>query len=101
MAHVQNNTLNGTLPSELYALSSLEDLSMVGGNLKGTIPSSIGKLIRLDRLQLAENRLTGTFPKSFSDLPRLKSIFLGLSEIVSPCDPIWDLDCYFSKDNLE
>jgi Leucine-rich repeat (LRR) protein len=75
------NGLNGTLPSELYALSSLELLSIVGGNLQGTIPSSLGTLTRLDTLELAENLLTGTIPESFADLGRLDWLFMDYNEL--------------------
>jgi Leucine rich repeat len=71
------NTLNGTLPSELYALSSLEVLSLTGNSLQGTIPSSLGKLTRLDMLQIGENLLTGSLPESFSDLRRLRWLSLS------------------------
>jgi Leucine-rich repeat (LRR) protein len=75
------NTLNGMLPSELCALSSLEALSIVGGSLQGTIPSSLGKLTQLDVLQLGENQLTGTFPESFSDLRRLQHFYMDYNEL--------------------
>jgi Leucine-rich repeat (LRR) protein len=77
------NGLNGTLPSELCALSNLKILSLVGGinkggnySLQGTIPSSLGKLTLLDKLQLGENLLTGSFPESFSDLLRLEHLYM-------------------------
>jgi hypothetical protein len=47
---IVKNNFNGTLPSELSALLSLEELSMWGNSLQGTLPSYIG--IRLRSLQI-------------------------------------------------
>jgi hypothetical protein len=76
-----DNGLNGSLPSELYALSNLEVLSLVKGSLQGTIPSSLGKLTLLDTLRLSENLLTGSFPESFSGLFRLEQVYMDQNEL--------------------
>uniref|UniRef100_A0A7S2NT60 Leucine-rich repeat-containing N-terminal plant-type domain-containing protein n=1 Tax=Leptocylindrus danicus TaxID=163516 RepID=A0A7S2NT60_9STRA len=60
---LSDNGLRGTLPSE--ALASLSNLSTVGlhnNTLSGTIPTEIGSLEKLRYLWLQENRLTGTIP---------------------------------------
>jgi Leucine-rich repeat (LRR) protein len=72
---VENN-LNGTLPSELYAMSSLEHLSLWGNSLQGTLSSFLGRLTRLLSLQLGENLLTGSFPESFLDLRKLEILYM-------------------------
>jgi Leucine-rich repeat (LRR) protein len=84
--------LNGTLPSELYALSSLEVLSILGGSLQGTIPSSFGKLTRLDLLQLGDNLLTGSFPESFADLRRLQYLHMSDNELTGSIPTILSLE---------
>jgi Leucine-rich repeat (LRR) protein len=72
---VENN-LNGTLPTELYALSSLEALTMWGNSLQGTLSSYLGMLTRLTALQLGENLLTGSFPESFVNLRKLEWLYM-------------------------
>jgi hypothetical protein len=86
------NALNGTLPSELYALSSLEAFTLVGGSLQGTIPSSLGKLTRLEILQLGENLLTGTLPESFSDLRKLQRLYMDYNELTGSIPTILSLE---------
>jgi Leucine rich repeat len=75
------NGLNGTLPSELHALSNLEELTLVGGGLQSTIPSSSGKLTLLEYLQLGNNLLTGSFPESFSDLDKLEHLYMDYNAL--------------------
>jgi Leucine-rich repeat (LRR) protein len=77
---VENN-LNGTLPSELYSLSSLEQLSMWGNSLQGTLSSYLGRLTRLTSLQLGENLLTGSFPESFSNLRKLEWLYMDYNAL--------------------
>jgi Leucine rich repeat len=92
--------LNGTLPSELYALSSLEVLSIVGGSLQGTIPSSLGKLTRLDLLQLGENLLTGSLPDSFSDLRKLQSLYMDYNGLTGSIPTILSVEYMSLSDNF-
>jgi hypothetical protein len=75
MRKVENN-LNGTLPFELYALSSLEDFSMWGNSLHGTLSSYLGRLTRLLSFELGDNLLTGSFPEFFSDLRKLEWLYM-------------------------
>ena len=66
--------MNGTIPSELSALSSIEIISLSVGNLYGTLPSELGDLNTLKFLQLVGNMLTGTIPKTFEKLTSLEVI---------------------------
>jgi hypothetical protein len=54
----------------------------VGSGMKSPVGHSLVRIIYL---------LPGSLAKPY---------IYSLTEIVS-CDPIWDLKCYFSKDNLE
>lgn len=57
---LQRNHLSGTIPEEIYALSSLRKLELSDNNLSGILPDSIGYLEYLDILNLSHNNLTGT-----------------------------------------
>jgi hypothetical protein len=84
--------LNGTLPSELSALSSLEIVTIVGNNLHGTIPSSLGKLTRLNKVQFGINYLTGTFPESMANLPKLEHLYMSYNELTGTLPTILSIE---------
>ena len=75
------NNLNGTVPSELSAMESLEVLRLHTGGLHGTIPASIGHLGRLERLSFSGNDLTGTIPESFAALSNLKAMNINSNQL--------------------
>lgn len=60
--------MNGTIPSEIGALTGLRNLAMGDCGLSGSIPSEVGALTSLTNLNLAQNQLNGTIPESFGDL---------------------------------
>jgi hypothetical protein len=88
---VENN-LNGTLPSELYGLSSLEELVLWGNSLQGTLPSHLGMLTWLTSLQLGKNLLSGSFPESFSNLRKLEWLYMDNSALTGSIPPIPSLE---------
>ncbi|MBC6422225.1 MAG: leucine-rich repeat domain-containing protein [Hormoscilla sp. SP5CHS1] len=57
---LQNNSLNGTLPSEYGSLSNLQVLYLYNNDLSGTLPSEYGSLSNLQYLYLQNNSLNGT-----------------------------------------
>ncbi|GAB4024626.1 leucine-rich repeat domain-containing protein [Spirosoma koreense] len=77
-----NNNLNGTLPTSLSALTSLQTLDLQSNNLSGTIPASLSTLTSLQTLNLSVNSLSGSIPASLSALTALRELLLfntGLS----------------------
>jgi Leucine-rich repeat (LRR) protein len=60
---LSNNQLNGTIPTELGALSKLTQLFLYNNQLNGSIPSSLG-LLDLSFLYLYGNQLSGKIPSS-------------------------------------
>ncbi|MED6210429.1 hypothetical protein PIB30_064093 [Stylosanthes scabra] len=110
-----DNSFDGTVPSTLFALpslqqlilsynrfegplkelpncssSSLEMLDLSGNNLQGPIPSSIFQLKRLSLLQLSTNQFSGTiYLNKIRSLPHLKTFDLShnnLSVVVDDAD---------------
>jgi len=57
------NNLQGTIPEELFLLSSLKSISLDKNRLTGTLSSRIGQLTNLEALALHVNQLTGTIPR--------------------------------------
>jgi Leucine-rich repeat (LRR) protein len=59
---LEDNQLNGTIPSSLEALTALPLLSLSCNQLSRTIPSSLTDLMALEFLYLEDNQLSGTVP---------------------------------------
>lgn len=65
---LQNNQLQGYIPSELGLCTNIKRLFLEENFFRGTPPESFGKLKQLEKLRLSGNRLTGTMPFSVCDL---------------------------------
>ena len=78
---IEENNLNGTMPSELSALSSLEILSLTSGDLQGTLPSELGDLSSLNFFQMAMVNLHGTIPESFGKLTTMETFSVYNNEL--------------------
>lgn len=73
---LSENELDGTIPSELGALTNLEKLNFSKNQLRGTIPPELGNLTNLRFLDLYEIRLSGPIPPEFGDLTKLEALAL-------------------------
>ena len=81
-----NNGLDGTLPVELFSLTSMEGLSLGhNGNIMGNIPSEIAQLDKLIYLDLDGNDLTGPFPNVYSTIT-LQAIDLNNNHLSGSID---------------
>ncbi|KAF7088819.1 hypothetical protein CFC21_091888 [Triticum aestivum] len=69
------NNLHGTLPRELFNVTSLEHLSLPNNWLDGAV-NGVGKLTNLVTLDLGENGFSGNIPESIGDLKRLEELHL-------------------------
>ncbi len=74
--NLYNNSLSGTLPSELGSLSNLQRLILESNSLSGTLPSELGSLSNLQRLNLYNNSLSGTLPSELGSLSNLQYLWL-------------------------
>lgn len=68
---LNNNSLNGTIPSEIGDLIHLTNLQMVSNELSGSIPVEIGNLTSLTHLNLSLNELSGSIPDEIGNLSSL------------------------------
>jgi Leucine-rich repeat (LRR) protein len=69
--------LNGTIPTEIALLKSLQYLDLGENMLTGTLPEELFKLTALEHLYLQENMLQGTLSDSFGKLSLLASFYGG------------------------
>lgn len=70
LARTDFNRLTGTIPSEILALTALEQLDLNDNRLTGTV-EGVTNLVNLNFLQLHNNFFTGTVPSgigAFSSL---------------------------------
>jgi len=74
------NQLIGTLPAELFNVTSLEHLSFPNNHLQGTL-DHVGKLSNLVILDLGWNGLNGKIPDSIGQLKRLQELHLDNNNI--------------------
>lgn len=75
--HLTNNALQGTLPDEIYQLTSLEELLLNYNNFTGSLSTRIGQLQNLQLLYMYQNGLSGEIPSHIGQLERLKELALG------------------------
>ena len=73
--------LTGTIPSQLGALTSLQELWLYDNRLTGTIPPQLGGLANLQALGLSENQLSGTIPPQLSALSHLEHLWLDTNQL--------------------
>ena len=66
------NKLSGTIPTSIGTLINLEVFAVNGNNITGEIPSSLGQLTALEQLHLSSNNLQGTIPVSVAQLGNLE-----------------------------
>ena len=57
-----NNKLDGTIPTEISLMTTLNDLNLGNNLLDNPIPDSMGSLSVLYNLDLGANRFLGDFP---------------------------------------
>ena len=79
--HLNNNGLNGTIPTSIGNFPNLIELFMRQNQLSGTIPPEIGNLSSLTGLQLQTNDLTGSIPVELADATNFYSINLNSNDL--------------------
>ncbi|CAI5481627.1 unnamed protein product, partial [Closterium sp. Yama58-4] len=60
--YLNDNRLNGTLPTNFASFSALQVLILSNNKLQGSIPPSIASAPKLRKLLLANNQLSGRLP---------------------------------------
>ena len=78
---LRENNIEGTLPLELFWLTSLRSISLHANRLSGSISSHIGQLQDLNALSIATNALTGTLPTENGILSNVTGIFLLANQL--------------------
>lgn len=75
---IEENNLEGSIPDEIYIMSSLKSISFwKNTNLSGTISPKIHKLQDLAKINLVRTSVTGSLPSQVGLLSQLKIFFGG------------------------
>ncbi|KAL9993664.1 putative protein kinase RLK-Pelle-LRR-XII-1 family [Helianthus debilis subsp. tardiflorus] len=78
---LSQNNLFGSLPTEVGDLKMLSDLDLYDNNISGSIPSSLGGCASLSRLSLKGNLFQGTIPLSLSSLKGLVELDISQNNL--------------------
>ena len=83
----------GTIPSEIGLFSKLhdQDLNLDDESLHGSIPSQLGMLSGLEHIYITNNNLNGNIPSQLGTLSQLKFINLKLTTSMDPSHLSWEI----------
>ncbi|MEJ2615516.1 MAG: T9SS type A sorting domain-containing protein [Ignavibacteriaceae bacterium] len=78
---LDENNLNGTIPTDIQNLTALTVLDLSDNNLTGEIPKEIGDLSNIIELYLHRNKLNGPIPQELGKLSNLTHLWLYSNEL--------------------
>ncbi|KAK8273373.1 hypothetical protein V6Z12_D10G001200 [Gossypium hirsutum] len=81
------NNLSGTLPADIYSVSSLEQLSLPLNHFSGGIRDAIVQLDKLTILELFSNEFEGPIPKDIGQLSKLEQLLLHINNFTGYLPP--------------
>ncbi|CAI9273881.1 unnamed protein product [Lactuca saligna] len=79
---LRSNFLNGSLPSDIISIPSLQFLYLENNNFSGEIPLSVSP--QITNLDLSFNSFTGNIPETLKNLTRLTSLNLQFNSFSGP-----------------
>ncbi|KAK9124545.1 hypothetical protein Sjap_014147 [Stephania japonica] len=79
--YLQNNSLNGSIPSSLFTLPSLKKLDLSLNQISGSLGEfPVDSLLQLETLDLSSNKLGGAVPLSIFNITSLKVVALSSNQ---------------------
>ncbi|XP_022858073.1 receptor-like protein 2 isoform X1 [Olea europaea var. sylvestris] len=81
------NSLSGPLPSDLYSVKTLTEISLPNNQLSGTVNNSIVLLSNISLIDLNQNGLTGEIPTDIGMLSNLKQLILHTNALNGSVPP--------------
>jgi class 3 adenylate cyclase len=80
---LDNNLINGTIPSDITALHSLQRLNLAVNSLSGTIPEGFGSMSALKSIDLSANSLTGPLPSTLCNTSSPLTDIIAISNMLT------------------
>lgn len=87
--NLSNNQIDGYLPPEMSAASSLEYVSIRNNGLASVLPDSWSSLANLKGVDLAQNQLFGDLPAGWGSLNGLSALDLSSNNFQGTFPPTW------------
>lgn len=84
--YLENNSLSGIIPDDIYSLQNIGGLKLTGNQISGSIIACLGKVSTLRYLHLAFNRLSSTLPERLWSLQHLLELNVS-TNLFSGCIP--------------
>nr|XP_027122298.1 receptor kinase-like protein Xa21 [Coffea arabica] len=82
---LSNNSLTGSIPNQIFNISSLQVLDLMNNSFSGNIPSTVGYgLINLEELYVNVNKFDGVIPDSISNASQLSILQLSINKFSGP-----------------
>ncbi|CAB9511129.1 Leucine Rich Repeat [Seminavis robusta] len=78
---LDQNNLVGSIPEELFLLTSLETLSIGRNRIEGTISTRVGQLTQLEGLVINGHAKVGTIPTEIGLLTKMRGLGLNTNEL--------------------
>ena len=78
---ISSDSLHGSIPSTITALTLLASLNLGYNLLTGTIPSQVGDLTALNFFYLSTNSLHGTIPNVFQNMASLSAFDVSSNQL--------------------
>ncbi|XP_021812084.1 receptor-like protein 2 [Prunus avium] len=82
--YLYNNSINGSIPTEISQLILLRTLDLSHNNVGGNIPDEFSSLEMLETLDLSMNHLSGEIPASLTSLNFLSSLNVSYNNLEGP-----------------
>ncbi|XP_050369522.1 receptor-like protein 2 [Argentina anserina] len=82
-----HNYLSGSLPEDIFNVTTLEEISLPLNSLNGAVSDAIANLTSLITLDLSYNQLSGVLPLHLGKLSKLKHILLDFNHLEGSLPP--------------
>lgn len=96
--HLNNNSLNGSVPAEFFSLPNIVHVLLNYNELSGNLPNFTNWSPTLEIIRLDGNNLQGPIHDRFGDAPALKQLYLGNNQFTKTVPNLSDIEKLYLLD---